>query len=132
MPAPLLVDTDVFSYLWQGHSEAERFRPAVEGATLALSFTTVGELWYGAAKRGWGERRKNELRAGMRPYAVLPYTRELSHRWGELRATLEQAGEPLADNDLWIAATALYYDLPVVTNNRQHFERVPDLRLLPE
>lgn len=131
MPTALLVDTDVFSYLWQGRLEAEAFRPVVEGTTLALSFTTVGELWYGAAKCGWGERRRGELQAALRPYAVLPYTRELSRVWGELKATLEATGAPIADNDLWIAATALHYEVPLATNNRGHFERVPGLRLAP-
>lgn len=27
--------------------------------------------------------------------------------------------------------TALHYDVALVTNNRQHFERVPGLQLLP-
>lgn len=112
MPSTLLIDTDVFSNLWQGRPEAETFRPMVQGATLALSFTSVGEFWYGACKRTWGDRRRNELQAAMRPYAVLPYTRVLSRRWGELRAGLETKGQPLGDNDLWIAATALHYENP--------------------
>jgi predicted nucleic acid-binding protein len=129
--SPLLLDTDVFSYLWQRRPEAEPFRSVVEGATLALSFTSVGEVWYGAAKRNWGERKRAELQSALRPYAVLPYTRDLSRRWGELRATLEDAGTPLGINDLWIASTSLHYDIPLVTNNRRDFERVPGITLLP-
>lgn len=131
MPATLLVDTDVFSYVWQRRPEGDRFRDYLQGATLALSFTSVGELWYGAIKRGWGERKVADLESAMRPYAVLPYTRDLARRWGELRVQLEKGGQPLPDNDLWIAATALYHEIPLVTNNRGHFERVPGLRLLP-
>jgi len=41
---------------------------------------------------------------------------------------LRAQGQPLADNDLWIAATALAYDLTLVTRN-QHFRRIPDLKL---
>jgi predicted nucleic acid-binding protein len=130
-PSTLLIDTDVFSYLWRGGPEAERFRPVVQGATLALSFTSVGELWYGATKRNWGDKKRDALQAAMRPYVVLPYTRELARQWGGLRAGLERTGQSLADNDLWIAATALHYAIPLVTNNRRHFERVPDISLLP-
>ncbi len=72
MPSTRLVDTNVVSFLWQGRPEAEFFRAAVEDATLALSFTTIGEVWYGAAKRNWGEHRHNALAAAIRPYAVLP------------------------------------------------------------
>ena len=33
--------------------------------------------------------------------------------------------------DLLIAATALVHDLTLLTFNRRHFERIPDLRLYP-
>lgn len=44
---------------------------------------------------------------------------------------MKRIGETRADNDLWIAATALHFDIPLATNNPRHFESVPGLRLLP-
>ena len=35
----------------------------------------------------------------------------------------------IGDSDIWIAATALQYDLTLLTNNRRHFERIEGLRL---
>jgi tRNA(fMet)-specific endonuclease VapC len=49
--------------------------------------------------------------------------------YGEVRARLESAGQPLADADLQIAATALQHDLELVTGSVRHFRRVPGLRL---
>lgn len=129
--AVLLVDTDVFSFLFQDRPQASEFRDLVTGAVLVLSFTTVAELFYGARKAGWGARRTGALEAGMRPYAILPYTRRMSQLLGDLRADLEQRGAALETNDLWIAATALHYGIPLVTNNRDHFSRVRDLELRP-
>jgi predicted nucleic acid-binding protein len=37
----------------------------------------------------------------------------------------------LLDTDILIAATALANDLPLLTRNRRHFERVPGLRFHP-
>lgn len=37
----VLVDTDVFSYLWQGRPEGKAFEHLVVGKIAALSFTTV-------------------------------------------------------------------------------------------
>jgi predicted nucleic acid-binding protein len=34
-------------------------------------------------------------------------------------------------NDLWIAATALAYRMPIVTNNVVHYRRVPGLNIEP-
>jgi len=38
-------------------------------------------------------------------------------------------GQRIGDMDLMIAATALQYDLTLLTNNRRHFERVEGLRI---
>jgi tRNA(fMet)-specific endonuclease VapC len=35
----------------------------------------------------------------------------------------------IGDSDIWIAATALQYDLTLLTNNRRHFERIDGLRI---
>lgn len=49
----ILVDTDVFSYLYRGDTRAEFFRPYLRNKTLAVSFMTVAELYFGAYKRNW-------------------------------------------------------------------------------
>lgn len=128
----VLLDTDVFSFLWQDRPEAAPYRPLVRGRIVVLSFTSVAEAHYGARRRHWGDRRMAELEAALRPYLVLPYNRELAVMWGPLRADLEAEGRAVAPNDLWIAATALHYGLAFITHNRQHFEGIPGLRLLPE
>jgi tRNA(fMet)-specific endonuclease VapC len=42
---------------------------------------------------------------------------------------LEQKGEQLSDDDLFIAATAKTYGLILVTENKKHFTRIPELEL---
>lgn len=127
----VLVDTDVFSYIWQGRPEGARFVPHIEGRIAAICFTSVAEAYFGAYKRRWGSRKVQELEAGMARYLVLPYDRQIAQRWAELKVALESEGKVLGVNDLWIAATALRHRIPLATNNRQHFERVPDLHLVP-
>lgn len=39
-------------------------------------------------------------------------------------------GLRLADNDLIIASTALYFEMTLVTGNARHFSLVPGLELL--
>ena len=56
-------------------------------------------------------------------------TTEIAERFASLRATLRRQGQPLADMDLLIAATALEHDLTLVSRNALHFARVPGLRL---
>jgi len=46
-----------------------------------------------------------------------------------VRRTLEAAGKPIGMADSLIAGVVLAHDGVLLTRNRRHFERVPELRL---
>ena len=48
---------------------------------------------------------------------------------GRGRAGMFGKGIRIEDMDLLIAATAIYNDMTLVTNNTKHFEHIPDLKL---
>ena len=58
-----MLNTNVVSYLMKGGQMAEMYNPFVQGQLLSISFITVGELYFGAEKAGWGEKRRRELEA---------------------------------------------------------------------
>jgi tRNA(fMet)-specific endonuclease VapC len=60
---------------------------------------------------------------------ILPFDEPAARRFGKLKADLEKAGISLAMADLQIAAIALYHQVPLVTHNQRHFNRVPGLNL---
>lgn len=131
MQSVCLVDTDIFSYLWQDRPESRKFRSLLEGRVLALSFTSVAEAYKGAYLRQWSDRKLRQLEAALSPYLILPYDREMSRLWGAVWAQLSKAGRTMSVNDLWIAVTALHYGIPLVTNNLKDFQEVPNLVVLP-
>jgi len=47
---PLLIDTDVFSWIIWERNRFEEFRNLIQGHLLAVSFATVGELRSGAVR----------------------------------------------------------------------------------
>ena len=60
---------------------------------------------------------------------VLPLTDDAVVKAAELYAELRKRGEPIDDADLLIAGTALVNGRSLVTENIEHFRRIPDLRL---
>ena len=46
-----------------------------------------------------------------------------------IKAKIFYKGIRIEAMDLFIAATAIYNDLTLVTNNKKHFEDVPNLKL---
>ncbi len=98
--------------------------PADQQFTTAI---TVGELIYGASRRG-SYHLVRQVEEVLREIAsVLPFDEPAARMYGRLRTTLEQAGKPLAEPDLRIASIALQHELTMVTGNVRHFERVPGL-----
>ena len=130
----VVVDTCVLSYLYNGHSLAENYRPHLEGNTAVISFMTLAELHYGTLKNNWGERRRADLMAHVaRGYVLYPFNHALCKQWAEVRNHTRRVGGQISESDSWVAATALLYDIPLVTNNRSDFEILqPDLDLISE
>ncbi len=51
----VILDTNIVSYLMKGGSLAEAYAPHVQGRLLAIAFITVGEMYFGAEYKNWGE-----------------------------------------------------------------------------
>ena len=46
--------------------------------------------------------------------------------YGQVKTELRQKGRPIPENDIWIAAIALQYDLTLITRDA-HFEYIENL-----
>ena len=122
-------DTDVLSATLRANPSLALVRrlARVPPSTQMTTAITVGELIYGAARRGsptLTRRVRDLLDAAL---AILPFDRGAAEVYGELRATLEREGRRLDEPDLRIAAIAVSRDLILVTGNVRHFARVPGL-----
>ena len=94
----VLLDTDVFSYLIKPKDpRADVYRPHVTGKTVAISFITVGELYYGAEKKKWSGKTLRNFQERLKAVVVVPYDGELCRTYGKVRATLP-AGAVVAPN----------------------------------
>lgn len=76
------------------------------------------------------------LEQSIRRYVILPYDDNLAKMWGRQRAKAKTAGsalyQPEHTNDLWIATCSIYYEAPLLTNNRRHFTDLEDLSFVDE
>ncbi|HEY3078526.1 MAG TPA: type II toxin-antitoxin system VapC family toxin [Chloroflexota bacterium] len=129
---PVLVDTDVVSYALRGDSRSELYRPYLQGRDLLVSFITVAELHRGALVRAWGPDRRRRLEHYLTRFGLVGFDRTLCLVWATMMAAAERRGRVLAANDSWIAATALYAGIPLVTNNQRHFAGIDGLQVISE
>ena len=123
----LLVDTSVVSYLLKKHSLAPLYWEILRGNLLGISFMTVAELYRWPIERNWSEQRTDALRLHLRGYSVLPYDDTMSWEWARIKS---RRGRPMSDPDAWIAATAVCYEVPLVTHNSRHFLHIDGLKII--
>jgi len=109
--------------LFKGDTRAFVFRRHIAGRLLGISFMTLAELERWPLERVWGPLRKAERERHMAHYTVLPVNRELCRGWAEISFNAKKQGKPIQAADAWIAASALYYQVPLITNNGNDFRR---------
>jgi len=92
---------------------------------LYVSVIALGEFAAGFAD----ERDQNFLET-VRHFAILNVDGSVAMVYRTLFRTLQSAGQLIGANDLWIAATATHYKLPLVTSNKTDFSRIQALRIV--
>lgn len=101
--AKIILDTCIVSYLMRGDQLAEAYAPHVQGRLLSIAFITVGEMYYGAEKASWGEKKRKILETTLRNFVVIPYDHEIARCYGRL-----------------------------VTHNARDFENISSLQIITE
>lgn len=124
------LDTNIVSYLLNGHTLAAAYRPHLTGYDLAISFQTAAELLEGATLAGWGPARWAALQSALATLTLLDGTGDVAVRWAEVRAA--RRAQPIGVADCWIAATALTYGIDLVTHNPADFQNIPGLVVVTE
>lgn len=99
---------------------------------FATSVISVAELLYGAEK---SSNRRGNLRMIWEAVSdlqieVLDINTPVVEEYAKVRIELEKEGQRLENFDLLIAATAVSSEVTLVTNNKKHFDRIKNLKLL--
>jgi tRNA(fMet)-specific endonuclease VapC len=103
----LVLDTSAYSRMRAGHATVLDLIAAAE--VVFVPVVALGELEAGF-ELGSRERENRTILAEFldEPFVlVLPVTREVARRYGEIFAKLRRAGTPISVNDIWIAAATL-------------------------
>jgi hypothetical protein len=132
MANQIVLDTDVASLSFKRRLPPALLR-AVVNSVPAITFATQGELTKWSVCRDWGPNQQRRMTNWIKGFPVLHSTRDIVTAWGEISAYAMRRGRPRPQNDTWIAACCLVYDLPLATLNVKDFQDFVDheaLRLI--
>jgi predicted nucleic acid-binding protein len=124
-----LVDTDRLIDGLSGRPEALALFERHRDDGLGVSIISLGEVYEGAYGHSRSEAHIAVVREFLSLFTVIPLSDSITHRFARVRGVLRQQGSIIPDFDLLIAATALDHDLVLVSRNRWHFSRIPEVQI---
>jgi tRNA(fMet)-specific endonuclease VapC len=128
-----LVDTDWIVDCLTGQQPAIDTLMNLAPQGLAVSLISYGELYEGAYYARNPEEALEKLTTFLEGKDILPLTAPIMERFAVIRGQLSKpVRKQVGDMDLLIAATAIHYNLTLVTRNLRDFRRVPGLDIYQE
>jgi len=128
---PYLIDTDWVIDLLASVPEAVQLLDRLAQDGIAISIITYMEAYQGVERSPHPEEAQNKLSALLDSLPVVSLSPAVAQRCARLRETLRKQGKRVNARslDLIIAATALEYNLMLVTRNTEDYADVPGLKL---
>lgn len=128
----VIVDTDIVSFIFKSDTRKELYDPHLAGQFMFISFMTLGELHKWALAWNWGATKNRLLDEYLRRYSIIHSTSDVCRLWAEITDSGRRNGKTIAVADAWIAATALFLNIPLVTHNGSDFQDVKGLSIISE
>ena len=126
----VLIDTDILSYYFKGDKKVvDNFELYLQHYDLIeISIITYYEILGGLLAKN-ALKQLSVFEDFVVENIVTPMTDNSAKISAELYSTLRQTGKMVDDIDLLIAGIAIDNDLTLITNNENHFNRIPGLNI---
>lgn len=124
-----LLDTCVISDFIKGEPGTKTRIRQTPPSDIAVSAITVMELRYGLLNNPQrAQKIEPTIASFLTSVTVLAFGTAEAEQAAQIRAILKTQGQPIGAYDVLIAATALQYQLLMITANQREFDRVPGLQ----
>jgi tRNA(fMet)-specific endonuclease VapC len=126
MSGRFLLDTNIVIGIFAKETNVEA--NLLSAAEVFVPAIVLGELYYGAHKSS----RVTENIAKINEFAanntVMVSDTVTAQAYGQIKNSLRAKGRPIPENDIWIAAIGMQYNLALVTRD-SHFGEVDGLMI---
>ena len=127
--AKYLIDTNTWIEYFHNRSGVMEHLKEIPAENIYVSEITIAVLIYGAVHCRNEEQHLNETYEISETFNVVAISNVL-RQYADLRhALVNQNQKNVGDFDILIGATALHYDMIVVTDNIKHFKLMPEIKI---
>ena len=124
-----LIDTDIIIFALRGDKTVLARFEENKNIPISISLITYAELVFGAKRSGNEQKNMLKVNRIREIYPVEELNIGIMELFADIKANMYSKAKRIEDMDLFIAATAIYNDLTLVTNNTKHFKNIPLLEL---
>ncbi|GMO56979.1 MAG: type II toxin-antitoxin system VapC family toxin [Rickettsiales bacterium] len=130
-----LLDTNVISEIRKTdycNPNVDIFIKSIKNSNLFLSSVIIGEIWYGI-ERMIESKKKQEYKMWYQQITtefkdnILTFDKNVAETWGFIRAKSDRT---LSILDSQIGATAMHYNLTLLTRNVKDFKSIEGLKIV--
>jgi predicted nucleic acid-binding protein len=124
----MVADTGIFiEHLRSKNKLSTTLYKISENKSLYISSVTLYELYMGATT----EAKQRDVKLIIGNFTILPFTDVIATRAAMLYHHLRLSNKMIEFRDLFIAATCITHELPIVTlNKKKHFDRIDELEII--
>jgi tRNA(fMet)-specific endonuclease VapC len=122
----IVADTNVFIDLMKGSEAIAKKLESFD--EVYLSPVVLAELYFGAYRSANPEKHLRKIAIALQESKLLTIDGATAEIFVTIKLALFAKGNPIPENDIWIAATSLQHQLPLYTNDK-HFAEVEGIRL---
>ena len=122
-----LLDTSIIVHTFRNNIDITK--QLLTFSEIFIPSIAVGELYYGAYRSGNVKKHLDQLHQFLKNYAVLNTNTSTADLYGSIKTALKNKGKPIPENDIWIAAIAVQFKLPLFTTDK-HFEEIDHIVLI--
>ena len=124
-----LIDTDIIIFALRGDKTVLAKFEENKNIPISISLITYAELVFGAKRSGNVQKNMLKVNRICEIYPVEELNIGIMELFADIKANMYSKAMRIEDLDLFIAATAIYNGLTLVTNNTKHFKNISLLKL---
>ena len=125
MSGSYLLDTNIIIAFYD---KDPKVLEQIANPKIYVPSVVIGELLYGAEKSKKKSSNQNRIFDLVKEVTVLPVTADTSEHYAVIKNQLREQGKPIPENDIWIAAIAMEYDITLATRDK-HFNNIDKIKL---
>lgn len=127
MNGKFLLDSNIIIEIFRGN---EKFANRIqELGSIVIPVISLGELYFGANKSNQKEKQRKQIEEFENTFEIANVNSNTSKIYGNIKNKLKEAGRPIPENDIWIAAIAKERKYTLISNDK-HFKQVSEIELI--